>query len=412
MSQTDGEGINASLEKKFKTKDGRIVWGRVSSRTLQIPECQEPRLITVIEDITSQKESTSQLQTFLSISMDMMGFLNFEGTIKKINPRFKEIMGYAIHELSERPFLEFLHPDDVNETQAALVSLARKNGSSRFTNRFRTNSGGYKTLDWSVASDFENRLYYFSAKDVTDLREEEAQLLHSAKLSSLGQMAGGLAHEINNPLTIIQGKATLARRLVERLQITEKEPLLQSLNSIETNVERIAKIVKGLRTYSHEGSGDQFTMNSILKILEGTLELCQTRFIDSSIDLRLSPVSEQLYIECRPSQISQVILNLLNNAFDEALTSSHKWVGLEVTDAGPEIVISVTDSGSGISKENREKLFQPFFTTKPPGKGTGLGLSIIKGIVENHGGTIELNAELAHTCFTVRIPKKQKKSSN
>ena len=221
-------------------------------------------------------------------------------------------------------------------------------------------------------------------------------------------MASGLAHEINNPLTIILGKLAQIRRTLEASSIPEKEEIFQKLKTIENSGDRIVKIIKGLKTYTRDDTVDLYSEVSFRTILENALDLCRTRITDSSVDFRISPISEKLFLECRPSQITQVILNLLNNAFDEASNSSEKWIGLEVVETTHIIRFSVTDSGKGISKENQEKLFQPFFTTKPPGKGTGLGLTVVKGIVEDHSGTIEYNPNFSNTCFVVTLPKKQK----
>ena len=135
------------------------------------------------------------------------------------------------------------------------------------------------------------------------------------------------------------------------------------------------------------------------------MPFCMERLRQNSVELRVPPVEKSLRIDCRPTEISQVLLNLLNNAVDAVQPLAEKWVELKVRNAGNEIEISVTDSGAGIPEKIRDKMGQPFFTTKVVGHGTGLGLSISKGIVEAHGGRLSLDAECEHTRFVVMLPK-------
>jgi signal transduction histidine kinase len=125
------------------------------------------------------------------------------------------------------------------------------------------------------------------------------------------------------------------------------------------------------------------------------------------VDLRVSRPAAPVEFRCRPVEISQVLVNLLNNAFDAAkLTPSEQpWVEIRVEDQPSRLKIAVLDSGAGVARENRDKIMQPFFSTKELGKGTGLGLSVSKGIIESHGGFLEFRDDLPHTCFEVSIPK-------
>jgi C4-dicarboxylate-specific signal transduction histidine kinase len=229
----------------------------------------------------------------------------------------------------------------------------------------------------------------------------------AARISALGEMAAGIAHEINNPLAIIQGNLNKMRTLLEN-GILEPAVLHESVAVATKTVARIGKIVSGLRSFARDGEGDPFRSVELIKIIEETLSFCQARFSNHNIKIQIQPFSRDLQIECREVQISQVILNLLVNAFDAVEQVENRWVELNCVDSGELIEIWVTDSGVGVAGPVREKMFQPFFTTKPIDKGTGLGLSISKGIVESHGGTLALDIQCANTRFVVRVPKKQK----
>ena len=240
---------------------------------------------------------------------------------------------------------------------------------------------------------------------VLERDRQRSKLTASAKMSSLGEMAGGIAHEINNPLAIISGKAAIIKRLIQRGDINQ-EKLTEDLLKIEQTTARIAKIIKGLRTFSRNADHDPMSMTPVVTIIADTLELCKERFKNHSIDLRVKCDSDA-QIECRPAQIAQVLVNLLGNAYDAVENLEEKWVSLTLEAGSSSVKISVGDSGSGISPAIAEKIMDPFFTTKDVGKGTGLGLSISKGIAENHHGHLTVDASAKNTVFVLELPYQQ-----
>lgn len=235
-----------------------------------------------------------------------------------------------------------------------------------------------------------------------ELKNHHEQLIASAKLSSLGEMAAGIAHEINNPLSIIYGLASQTKKKQETGTL-ESERLASNLSTILATTERIAKIVRGLRTFSRDVHDDPLTPTAVAQIIEDTLELCKEKFRFHSIDLQIDYKPESV-IDCRPAQISQVLMNLLNNAYDAVETLDRKWIQVNAIERDNVAVITVTDSGSGIPIESRHKIMLPFFTTKSIGRGTGLGLSISTGIAEGHGGKLYYDDTHAHTRFVLELP--------
>jgi C4-dicarboxylate-specific signal transduction histidine kinase len=223
-------------------------------------------------------------------------------------------------------------------------------------------------------------------------------------MSTLGEMSAGIAHEINNPLAIILGKIE-AMRTAMAAPILNRELLTRHVDTMERTANRIAKIVKGLRTFSRDGDQDPFEVTNVSEIVNEAVALCNSRFLNNGIELHVTNAPTELYIDARAVQISQVLLNLLNNAFDAVSELEEKWVRLEVRSAGVMLEFSVTDSGAGIPEEVRTKMTQPFFTTKEVGMGTGLGLSIASGIISAHGGTIEVDTISPNTRFVVQIPQ-------
>ncbi len=237
------------------------------------------------------------------------------------------------------------------------------------------------------------------------IQEQQAQMVESSRLSTLGEMAAGVAHEINNPLTILQCQVNDLIEGIESKEIQAAEELSTQLNKVHSTIDRISRIVKGLKSFARDSTHDPMEIRHMKDLIQDALELCAARFRYHSVDLKVLPVPEEAFVLCRPTQISQVILNLLNNAFDAVETLEEKWVRVEVEIQDQEILVSVTDSGRGISEDIVDKIVQPFFTTKEVGKGTGLGLSISKGIIESHNGKLNINRASKHTRFEVLIPR-------
>ena len=236
-----------------------------------------------------------------------------------------------------------------------------------------------------------------------ELHVRQMALVASSRMSSLGQMASGMAHEINNPLAIISGKAQHLEFLLNQrpLNYAKAQSYIQSINS---NVERIAKIIRGLRSIARDVPDDPFREVRAKDIMEDTLELCRSRFKHHDVVLMVpSDVSENILCLARHEQIVQVLLNLLNNAFDAVEDLDEKWVQVDIEKTGSKIKFSVADSGKGLSAELTDRIFDPFFTTKEVGKGTGLGLSISRGIIEKHSGRLYVDEHSLNTKFVVEL---------
>jgi signal transduction histidine kinase len=236
------------------------------------------------------------------------------------------------------------------------------------------------------------------------LSEAQSRITHAAKMTALGEMAGGISHEINNPLMVIQGSIQNLHHIADNRELN-KEEILSATSRIGDMAHRMAKIVSGLRTFAREDDKEPVELVSIEKLVSDTLNFCRARFQNSGIQLTVNEMPKDLMVECRGSQIMQVLFNLLNNAFDAVKAHSKSWVRIEVQQDGiNSVTISVTDSGSGIPEDIRDKIMQPFFTSKDVGLGIGLGLSISKGIVEDHFGTLALDTSSDATRFVVTLP--------
>ncbi len=252
-------------------------------------------------------------------------------------------------------------------------------------------------------------------RDITERRKADAQLeahraqlVSSARLAALGMMAGSVAHEINNPLSIIHASAADLLTRVKEEDDVPLEMVARNAERIQQTGNRISKIIKSMRHLAREGSQGRLCPARVAKIVEEALEVCKERFRHYSVNLLLPNIDPALCISCREIQIAQVLLNLLQNAFDAVMEQvAEKWIRLDVAVRDGSVVFSVIDSGPGVPPELTARIMEPFFTTKEVGKGTGLGLSLSRTIIEEHGGTLELREESGHTCFSFRLPRSQ-----
>lgn len=250
-------------------------------------------------------------------------------------------------------------------------------------------------------------LQYSSIALKQKVNEQSQQLIYAAKMSSLGEMASGIAHEVNNPLAII---SLITQNMRNKFHKAGSDPeLLEQLNKIDMTCNRITKIVKGLKTFSRNGSQDPMYRENLLTILEDTYSLCAESLRNRGISLRLHCPPE-LALECQPVQLSQVFVNLIMNAKDAVKDLPQKWIEIQASQILDRVYIKCTDSGHGIPLEIREKIMDPFYTTKKVGEGTGLGLSISKGIIECHQGQIWYNPEAKNTQFCLVLPISQNQS--
>lgn len=243
-------------------------------------------------------------------------------------------------------------------------------------------------------------------KTIENLKEH---LIISDKMALLGSMVSGIAHEINNPLTVMLFYAANLKGLLEkegpdRLSSLQEEK--EFARKIETTSLMISKIVDRLRCFSRDAKRDPFVKTPIGDVVENAVEMCREFMKLKSVHLAMAPINADLLVECRPLQICQVLVNLIKNAVDAVGHMLDRWVDVQVQDTGKKVMIFVTDSGKGIPPAILKNLFKSFFTTKTVEKGTGLGLSISRDIISEHGGSLYVDVAHPHTRFVIELPKK------
>lgn len=321
----------------------------------------------------------------------------------------------SVFKPSAHSFSAFIEPNSVSILNNCILNLTNK--LEPFDKVFQVDSNfgddrWVRILGHPFDDNGKVQKVVGALQEVSELKSKEkeieahkAKIISNSKMASLGEMAGGIAHEINNPLTVIQGNAKQLVIALDKGTLND-ELIRKVVEKITNTTQRIAKIIKGLKAFARDGGGDPFTDCSLKMIIEDTLSFCEARLRNHNVKLTISDVNDDLKVRCRPVQISQVLLNLIHNSEDEVRTKESPWINLDIQQDQDWTILRVTDSGTGIPPDIADKIMQPFFTTKETGKGTGLGLSIITGIIKSHEGIFYLDRESKNTSFVVKLPKK------
>jgi signal transduction histidine kinase len=245
-----------------------------------------------------------------------------------------------------------------------------------------------------------------SAEKLLEEQLAEEQMLREKRIEVLSVMAGGLAHEISNPLAIIHARASDLKRQSRDGPNLPALEVVTACDSILTTSDRAMKILRGLKGFAREAGSDPMEWASVYNIADQSLDIQQSRFDRHGIKLTMALDPDLPLILCRETQIGQIVTNLLNNAFDaiEQSQCTTRWVVLHASAGVSEICIEVRDSGPGIDDHSRGHLMEPFFTTKSRGLGMGVGLSLSRAIAQDHGGSLALLNEPGPTCFRLILP--------
>jgi two-component system, cell cycle sensor histidine kinase and response regulator CckA len=398
-----------------------------AARLLTEKEEARAALQMVLEDQrraeAALRQNEERLRLALSSANEGLFDLDVQTGEAWVSPEYAEMLGYSPEDFHETNALwrERLHPDDRGPVYRVYEEyIAGQRDEYRVEFRQRTKSGAWKWI-LSVgkvvarAADGAPLRMLGAHTDITDrkrLEEErwaiEAQLRQQQKLEAIGTLAGGMAHEINNP---INGIMNYAQLIADRL--APDSPLIGYTNEILRETERVATIVRNLLTFSRNDKQAQSPAR-MADILENTMSLVRTVLRHDQITLRVDVAADLPVLRCRSQQIQQVLMNLITNARD-ALNERYpghdpdKTLELSASllekEGRPVIRVTVDDHGTGVTPEIRERMFEPFFTTKPRDKGTGLGLAISHGIVTEHRGEIIVESEPgAYTRVHVDLP--------
>lgn len=405
-------------EVQIAHKLGHSVWVETGFVPVQLAD-QSRFFIAIVCDITERRHMTKQLadsekkfRTLIQSTSDIIQLLTVEGEILFQSPSTAQLLGHSPETMEGCNCLNFVHPDDIAAAREALALMAAGKESLTIPAlRARTAAGQWRYLE-ILASNLLKiphiNAVLINARDITERRELQENLMLTERLSAIGTLAAGVAHEINNPLAYILTNLEYVAQVLPKVAGCADAPLAAELNDALADTLRGAKqikrIVSDLRALSRSNEDDE----QAVAVDKAIVQACNIAM--GEIRNRASFVThieEGLCVKGSEARIMQVVLNLLINAAQAIPPGqvAENRIALSLARSAENAVIAVSDTGVGIPEENVPKLFTPFFTTKPPGQGTGLGLPICHKIVKAlHGNiTIETHRGVG-TTVTVTLP--------
>lgn len=257
-----------------------------------------------------------------------------------------------------------------------------------------------------LARSFDNMRSQLQEKE-QELIVSQGQVHYANKMASLGEMASGMAHEINSPIQTINLVAQHIQRQLKKKNVPEN--LYESMSKITESVSKVSAIIDGLKKVSRSPANDKFEKIKLSELVHDVLSLTEERFRLNNVQFYVNylNVSPDTLVQCYCIQITQVLINLINNAYDAVQEVDVKKINMSIEEKDNKILFAISDSGPGISDDCIDKIFEPMFTTKDVGKGTGLGLAISREIILKHNGDIYIDHNSDKTRFVIELPVSQ-----
>jgi len=264
----------------------------------------------------------------------------------------------------------------------------------------KSNIDGEEKTFWVIGTKFDQgRRAVIMGIDVTQVRNLEQTITIMDKLSSLGEMVASIIHEVNNPLSTIKASAQLIPKFMAK---NEYEKVNQLSYKINDTTNKIAQIIRGIKTFVRRGNTDPYETIRIKTLIEDAYMICEGRFKEKNVQFILPNEEESLiFVSCNITEIFQVFVNLMTNSIDAIEKMSDRWIKISIHKEDTTVKVILTDSGPGIPPAISKNLFKSFYTTKSIGKGMGLGLSLCKRIMDSHNGAIEVDSTQPNTTFVL-----------
>jgi PAS domain S-box-containing protein len=407
----------------IKSRAGVKIPVNISTSALRSSRNEIIGAVENFRDLTKHKglwaklrEERNRAQQYLNIAGVIIIAIDEKGLITLINRKGCEVLGYKEEEIIGRNWFDLCVPEIVREKRRNAfrkVMAGEEKEVEDYENIIITKSGEERIIAWHNTTLVDEKGLIIgtlsSGEDITKRKETEIELIRAEKLTSLGQLAASVAHEVNNPLAGILVYTTLLLKKYQekKLQTGETE---NQLLKMKKELERTSRIIRNLLDFSRQSDADMRPVE-VNRVVEAALLLVKHQISLEHIKLELKLGQDLPLVFAGFDQIQQVLINLLLNAIQampeggqlSVITSLAK--NIRIGEALKNTVrIDVTDTGIGIPKENLGKLFTPFFTTKEKGKGVGLGLPVVHGIIERHKGKIEVVSEVNRgTTFTIYL---------
>ncbi len=394
-----------SIEEAVTGADGKIMWVITYKTPYFNPQGEVAGLVGITVDISDRKLAEIERDRFFTLSLDMLCICGFDGYFKRINPAFEKILGYTSKEILTKPFLDFVHPEDVAITITEVEKLATGTPTTYFENRYQCLDGSYRWLAWTVFPVLEEGLMYAASHDITTRKAAESErekLLESEQAARATAEAANrmkdeflatLSHELRTPLNAMVGWIQLLRN-----RKFDETTTAKALETIDRNTKSLQQLIEDILDVSRIITGKirlDFSSVELQPIVESAIETVKSAAEAKNIRLEFYVASGINRVQADASRLQQVLWNLLSNAVKFTPKGGQVEVRLEVQNS--RVQICVSDSGQGISPDFLPYVFERFrqedgTTTRTYG-GLGLGLAIVRHLVELHGGTVQAESE-------------------
>jgi two-component system, cell cycle sensor histidine kinase and response regulator CckA len=385
---------------------------RVQERTTELRSANESLKAEIAERKAREKKITEQA-ALLDYARDAILVRGLDDRIIYWNRSAERIYGWSAAEVVGRNIVDMSYGDNRSQFEKAKEGLYEKGEwSGELCHRTKDGRGRIVDSSWTLVRDEDGhpQSIFVINTDITEKKKLEAQYLHAQRLESIGTLASGIAHDLNNVLSPI----LMAIQLLN-IRLTDEDSQ-RLLSVLQENTERGAEMIKQVLSFARGTQGERLTLQLKHLIREMVKTLRST--FPKSIEIKVSLPEDLPPISGDATQLHQVLMNLCVNARDAMPYGGKLTIGTEKIDIdetyasmnieakpGSYVLITVRDTGVGIPAEIIDKIFDPFFTTKETGKGTGLGLSTVIGIVKNHGGFVNVYSDVGkETCFKIYLP--------
>jgi PAS domain S-box-containing protein len=358
-------------------------------------------------------ERTADRNRLWSATNDLMGTASFDGYMVSVNPAWTRMLGFSESELTSRPYMEFIDPEDHDRCIDIVRRMQAGEEMHNFESRMLHEDGRRFVILWTGQR--HGDLMYLVGRDITAQRTVEEKLRHSQKMEAVGQLTGGIAHDFNNMLQGIRGAVDVMSRRITQGRLDEAQ---HYISIARQSIDRAATLTHRLLAFSRRQALAPQAVD-LDELLHGIGKLIQ-QTVGPMIDVRLHLIDGCWPVRCDPNQLENAVLNLAINARDAMLPQGGSLVidtahtvlgvadvvGWEGALPGSFVCLCVRDTGSGMTPQVLQRAFEPFFTTKPDGQGTGLGLSQVYGFVSQSGGFMKLNSEVGvGTAVQIYLPR-------
>ena len=419
VEKTFEDGESHYGEETGRNKDGTITHWILRTSPIKNTKGEIVAAMEMSVDITERRHLEKKLQKSEKKYHEIFNnipnpvFVLDADTLEIIdcNQSVRAVYGYSRDEIVEKYFLDLLGHED-KEVYAAKIK------KSSIMNRVRQVDKAGRTFFvdiWISPSDYPGKkVLLVTTSDITERLETEQQLIQASKMGTLGEMASGVAHELNQPLSVIKTTSSWFIKKMNRNEKIDDEILFTMLSKVDTNVDRATKIINHMRQFARK-SGLMLVTVQVNDVLERAFEIFSQQLRLRGVEVAWEIEKNLPLIMGDPDRMEQVFINLLMNARDaieekwgpKTHKEGDKRITLRTWSEENSVFIELCDTGSGMPETISDKIFEPFFTTKEVGKGTGLGLSISYSIVKDCGGTIQIKSTSAEgTCFNLRFPIK------